>query len=474
VKVLFLVAKLHTIEPFGIMSLAPHLKRQGHTVELFEAESRDLLNSVRDFRPDVIGYSVCTGAERYYLSLNRCLKEQTRFISVFGGPHPTFFPDMIREPGVDAICRGEGDVAFPEFLDRLAVSGRPEAVPNFSVKRKGAVESLLPRPLVSSLDSLPWPDRDLYYGVSPEIRNHRVRSFLAARGCPFSCSYCFNEAMDTLYDGAWKRVRLRAPDKLVEEIAAVAGAYETDFVAFRESIFPLRSDWLREFAAIYPARVGLPFYCHLRLDLLNGENVALLARAGCHSVNVGIETGNAGLRRRLLGRSMSNRTIMAACALLRGHGIRILANNMLGLPGATFEHDLETLRLNQSCKPDYALAMLWQPYPGTALAQYAAGIGCYQPEKESLDFTYYNRSPLRFRSAAEKRRIENLQKLFAVAVALPSLTPAVKWLTRLKPNRVFKAVFRTVYMVLHQTEIFPHRMAAVDWLRNLWHITKEV
>jgi radical SAM superfamily enzyme YgiQ (UPF0313 family) len=279
--------------------------------------------------------------------------------------------------------------------------------------------------------------------------------------------------MDALYDGAWKRVRLRAPDKLVEEIAAVAGAYQTDFVAFRESIFPLRSDWLRDFAGRYPARVGLPFYCHLRLDLLNRENVALLAQAGCHSVNVGIETGNAELRRRLLGRSMSNETMVAACALLRGHGIRILANNMLGLPGATFEDDLETLRLNQACRPDYALAMLWQPYPGTALAQYAVDHGYYQPEQESLDFTYYNRSHLRFRSAAEKRRIENLQKLFAVAVALPSLTSAVKRLTRVRPNRVFVTIFRTVYLVLHQTEIFPHRMAAVDWLLNLWHITKQ-
>jgi radical SAM superfamily enzyme YgiQ (UPF0313 family) len=472
-KILFLVAKLHTIEPFGIMSLSPHLKRHGDTVALFEAESPDLVESVKKFRPDVIGYSVCTGAERYYLSLNRCLKGQTRFIAVFGGPHPTFFPAVILEPGVDAICRGEGDVAFPEFLDRLAATGRPEPVPNFSVKREGAVESLPPRPLVSNLDSLPWPDRDLYYGVSPEIRNHRVRSFLAARGCQFSCAYCFNEAMDALYDGAWKRVRLRAPDKLVDEIVAVAGAYETDFVAFRESIFPLRSDWLRDFAARYPARVGLPFYCHLRLDLLNKENVSLLAKAGCHSVNVGIETGNAGLRQRLLGRSMSNQTIMTACAMLRGHGIRILANNMLGLPGATFEDDLETLRLNQSCKPDYALAMLWQPYPGTALAQYAADNGHYEPGQESLDFTYYNRSPLRFRNAAEKRRIENLQKLFAVAAALPWLTPVVKGLTRLKPNRVFKAIFRTVYLVLHQTEIFPHRMTAIDWLRKFWHITKE-
>lgn len=472
-NILFLVAKLHTIEPFGVMSLAPLLKRQGHRVALMEAEAPDVISSVCDFRPDVIGYSVCTGSEHYYLSLNRCLKDHARFISVFGGPHPTFFPDLIRKPGVDALCRGEGELAFPEFLDRLRPGKPLEPVPNFSVKNKDCVESLPPRPLIGDLDSLPCPDRGVYYGVSPEIRDHRVRSFLAARGCPFACTYCFNDAMDTLYDGSWKRVRVRAPEKLVEEIASVIQAYPTDFVAFRESIFPLRLDWLREFAALYQARVGLPFYCHLRLDLLNPQNTSLLSEAGCHSVNVGIEAGNPEMRQRLLGRSMSNDTLISACALLRRHGIRILANNMLGLPGATFENEIETLRLNQACKPDYALAMLWQPYPGTALAQYAIQHDYYQPTDNRLDFTYYNRSHLRFRDAVEKRRIENLQKLFAVAVAVPWLTPLVKGLTRLRPNRIFKAIFRTMYLIFHQTEIFPHRMSAVDWLLNFRHISRE-
>ena len=36
-RVLFLGAKLHTIEPFGIMSLSPYLKRDGHAVRLMEA-----------------------------------------------------------------------------------------------------------------------------------------------------------------------------------------------------------------------------------------------------------------------------------------------------------------------------------------------------------------------------------------------------------------------------------------------------
>lgn len=85
---------------------------------------------------------------------------------------------------------------------------------------------------------------------------------------------------------------------------------------------------------------------------------------------------------------------------------RILANNMLVLPGCSFEHDLETLRLNQQCRPDFALAMLWQPYPGTALGNHAREKGYYQGNWDDLDFTYYSRSHVIFASALEKRRMD--------------------------------------------------------------------
>lgn len=472
-RILFLAAKTHTIEPFGLMCLSPLLAQDGHTVQLLEAESEGIAEEVAKFEPDIIGYSVCTGSHNYYLSLNRWLKERQHFLAVFGGPHPTFFPNVLEEEGLDAICRGEGDFAFPEFCRELEATGGPQPVPNFSIKRNGKIESRPPRPLVQNLDSLPFADRELYYGISEEVRNHRVRSFLASRGCPFACSYCFNHAMDELYAGGWRHVRTRSPESLVAEIASAMEAHPTEFVAFRESIFPLQSAWLKEFAEVYAARAGIPFYCHVRLDLLTEENVALLAQAGCHSVNVGIETGNENLRRDLLGRAMSDETIVLASKRLRKYGIKILANNMLGLPGGTLVSDLETLRLNQRSRPDYSLAMLWQPYPGTKLAKFAERNGHFGGNYDNLDFTYYSASHLRFKDEKEKRRIENLQKLFAVAVAVPSLTWLVKLLIRLPPNRVFKAIFRTMYLMFHQTEIFPHRMGLADWLRNFRHIAKE-
>jgi radical SAM superfamily enzyme YgiQ (UPF0313 family) len=472
-RILFIAAKLHTIEPFGIMCLSPHLKAAGHSVRLIEAEDPYLSDKVCKYHPHVIGYSLCTGSERYYLALNLHLKGQLDFVSVFGGPHPTFFPDIIHESGVDAICRGEGDFAFVEFCNILEKTGVVTPVANFTIKKNGRIKSSPPRPLVENLDALPFPDRELYYSVSTETAGHRIRSFLAARGCPFSCSYCFNPSMDSLYGGKWRRMRIRSVRNLIDEIVTVVNTYKTEFVAFRESIFPLNPTWLQEFAEEYPSRVGLPFYCHLRLDLLNEENVALLKKAGCHSVNVGIETGNPQIRKNLLRRNMTNKAMINGCRLLREYKIKILANNMLGLPGGTFEDDIETLKLNQKCKPDYALAMLWQPYPGTELAKYARDNGYYGGDGSNLDFTYYNRSQLKFRTLREKRRIENLQKLFATTVTLPSLTPLTKLLTHLPSNPIFKAIFRTTYLVFHQTEIFPHKMGVRDWITNFKHIAQE-
>ena len=247
--------------------------------------------------------------------------------------------------------------------------------------------------------------------------------------------------------------------------------YPTEFVAFRESIFPMSVAWLEQFATLYASAVGLPFYCHVRLDMLSEPRVRLLARAGCRSVNVGIETGDERIRRELLGRDISDDVMISACGLLKKYGIKILANNMLGLPGCSFEDDLKTLRLNQRCGCDYSLAMLWQPYPGTRLAHYAVAHGFYQGDYSDLNFTYYGKSHLRFKTEAVRKRIENLQKLFAVAVALPASTPIIRMLTRLPSNRVFRAIFRTMYLIFHHSEIFPHRMSASDWLISLWHIS---
>ncbi|HSJ56574.1 MAG TPA: cobalamin-dependent protein, partial [Anaerolineae bacterium] len=122
------VAQQIDYEPQGVMYLSSALKAAGHEVELAVAAHHDPVAVARDFRPDVAAYSVITGSQRYYLALNRRLKaELPGVFAAFGGPHPTFFPEMAGEEGVDGICRGEGEDAFVDLVNALA-GGGPLAV----------------------------------------------------------------------------------------------------------------------------------------------------------------------------------------------------------------------------------------------------------------------------------------------------------------------------------------------------------
>ena len=465
-RVLFIVRDLEAAEPLGILYIGAVLKH-GHAVKLLGTRGLDLVGAVTTFAPHLIGYGSCTGQHAWYLALNRSLKRHHRFLAILGGPHATFFPEVIEEDGVDVVCRGEGEWATAELCDRLEAGAPIRDIPNLWVKEDAEIHRNAPRPLVAALDTLPFPDRELRFAADPDGRRYAAHSFLTSRGCPYSCAYCFNPAMSALYGAQWGRRRLRSPAGVVEEIDAVRRTTRLAFVQFRCSMFPDEAGWLEEFADRYRARIALPFYCHVRADHMSERTVELLARAGCRSVNMGIECAGEGYRRDVLRRPMSDAWIRGACDRLHRHHIAILADNIVGLPGRSFADDLATLELNRECGVDYPLAMLLQPYPGTAIAETAKRTGAFDGDLSSIDFSYYQRSPLTFSSEAERRRIENLQKLFAVAVEAPALLPVVRRLVELPPNLVFSSLFRCWFLWCYHTRIMPHRLSAREMLAIL-------
>jgi len=48
-------------------------------------------------------------------------------------------------------------------------------------------------------------------------------------------------------------------------------------IGFRESIFVYDAHWLREFGDLYRREINLPYYCHVRGDMMTEEMVDLLA-----------------------------------------------------------------------------------------------------------------------------------------------------------------------------------------------------
>ena len=415
-KVLFII-KPFIIEPLGIMYLSAAAKAAGHKTDLVRI-SNILEKKLDEFDPDIVAYSLMTGDQDLYLDLNQSLKRTHQFLSVFGGPHPTFFPEIIKEDGVDIICRGEGEQAFVELLNKLEKAEDITQISNLLIKRDGRINQNGVRPF-ADLDSLPFPDRELV-NQFPEIRNGPIKHFIASRGCPFNCSYCFNEKYSQLYLNKGKRVRFRNVGSLVDEIEDVVNSSPTKFVYFQDDTFTLNKKWLKEFTDEYVKRVNLPFHCHVRPNTVDEERIKQLKQAGCYSVHIAAETANDRLRNEILNRSMSREQIILATNLLRKYDIRIMLQNIIGLPTGSLEDDLATLEMNIKARPDYAWVSIFQPYPGTQLGELCRQQGYYTGDFSDLSSSFFDSSNLNF-PERYKNQLSNLQKLFAIFVEYPEL-----------------------------------------------------
>jgi radical SAM superfamily enzyme YgiQ (UPF0313 family) len=493
VHLLFIIKEIDN-EPHGIMHISALLKREGYQTSLAVAVEENPVEAALRLKPDVVGYTVYTGTQNYYLDLNRQIRAQLPGVfSIFGGPHPTFFPEMIEHAGVDGICVGEGEYATLGLLNALQAGAEIADIPNwhFKLARQGGGVGMSPtfslstpstdrskveiirnrvRPLLTSqqLDELPFPDRDLLYNVHPASRRNKIRPFITGRGCPYSCTYCFNKAYRDLYRGLGKAMRRRSVGNVIREIKAVRKRYPLEFITFMDDTFVLNRQWLQEFAVRYKTEVGLPFWCQVRADLVTDEMMALFKDTGCVSVSFGLEAGNDRLRNAILKRDMSREQILEASRTFRCHGIAFMTNNMLGLPTGSLETDFQTLELNVQCRPSYANVFLFQPYPKTELGEWAFREGWMAGSFDDLSGSVSDDTILRFGSESEKRQIENLQKLFALAVEFPFLVPLVKRLIKLPSNRLFWLVYKIWKGYAIKWRMFPFRLTPREYVSAAW------
>jgi len=470
-RVLF-VHKQLDYELQGLMYMSSVLKSAGHEVALVVADQDDPVAFAAQYRPGLLGYSVCTGDQHYYLAMNRRIRQQIDAFSAFGGPHPTFFPEMIESEGVDGICIGEGEYALLDMVNALEQGQRVAGIANWWVKAGGEIYRNPPRPLVDDLDSLPPPDHDLIYASHKVLRRSKIKHFIAGRGCPYDCSYCFNHAYHEWYNGKGKRVRHRSVDAVIAEVRAVKEKYPLEFVVFLDDVFILARRWLTEFADRYPHEIGLPFFCNVRANLVDENLVALLKRAGCVTVSLGIEAGNDDLRNRILKRNMSKDQIFRAARLIRQAGMHLVTTNMIGLPGGTLENDLETLDLNARVRPSYANVFLFQPYPRTALGEYAVKEGYIEGSLDDIKPSAWETSIIKFSSRKEKRRIETLQKLFALGVEFPWAIPLTKQLIKVPNNPVYWLAYKLWKGYAIKKRVHPHHLAPWEYAQVVAHFMK--
>jgi anaerobic magnesium-protoporphyrin IX monomethyl ester cyclase len=382
-KILFL--QNIPFEYMGPMYLSALLKKHGHHCHLLIlSEHKNYLHEIAEYDPDLIAFSTMTGPHNWVLKTAKAIKRNINKPVILGGPHPTFFPEIIHEPNVDMVCIGEGEFALLELADRLDRGEHTSGIKNLWIKKDGQIIKNELRPLVKDLDELPFPDRSLYDGCTI-LRSVPAMKFLTGRGCPYRCTFCFNHKFNELYRGLGPIVRKRGVDSLIMEIKETAQKFKLQLIRFPDDTFTVNRRWLLKFLQKYKEEINLPYTGLARANELDEDTVRMLKTSGCLNIFIGVESGNENIRNIVLNKNLTNTQIINAARLLRKYNVKFGTYNMFGLPDETLPLAYETIAFNWMLNPDYTINNIFQPYPKTEISYYAAAHGLLNPDADYMD-----------------------------------------------------------------------------------------
>ena len=422
------------LEPLGIMYLSSYLKKHGHETFFLDLQfEKDLFKAVRKISPDLIAYSITTGLHHFYRKLNLKLKDKFKFFAFFGGAHCTYVPDFVNEEGVDAICRGEGEIAMLELVNKLEKGEDITKIKNLFVKKDGKIYKNEMGNFIHDLNEMPFPDRE---GISKYNHYSKMkrRFVMTGRGCPYDCSYCCNHSLRKLYDGKGTGIRRRSKENVLKELRIIKDVYKPKSIVFADDTFIMNRDWILDFLKIYKEEIGIPFDAQIRVNLVNEEMIKALKEAGCITVRYGVENGNERMRNEILKKNISVEQILNTSKLCRKYKIKNETLNIVGLPDETMDMAFQTLALNIKCNPEYAWMSVFQPYPATELWNYAKEKGYFDGDVNKIGEDFYDKSVMKLKDI---KKMERFRCLFSYGVSFPFLVPLIRVLVHLPLNKIY-------------------------------------
>jgi anaerobic magnesium-protoporphyrin IX monomethyl ester cyclase len=397
---------------YGIAHMSAVLKQAGHIVDLWQLcediaplpSREDFIKRLKETAPDVVGFSVVTNQWPYAKKLAAWAREATSALLVCGGIHAMAAPEEILKTGLfDYVFRGEAEAAFLEFVEKMARKENVTQVRNLGLIHNGKIQINPVGPL-PGLKRLPPKDYDIFdFQRIIDAKDGWV-GLMASRGCPFSCTYCFNHQMVRQYrkdlNCSFRElnyIRHFDIEPMIAEIQYLVKNYNNiKMFIFDDDLFTFRRRYVMEFCEAYKNVCSIPFVVNAHVGFFDRDRSRSLAEAGCQIVKFGVESGSERIRRRILQRHMKNAKIVKAIHTAHQFGIHTSVFLMIGLPDETYEDVMATIRLMAKAKPGRYRWSFFYPFPGTKAYDLSAEGGYIDYEKMTQLANFTEQSCLDF------------------------------------------------------------------------------
>jgi anaerobic magnesium-protoporphyrin IX monomethyl ester cyclase len=359
---------------FGLAAVSSYLKEAGHKVLLydctFDYSKKELESIIKRNNPTIIGIPVASNDFHFAVKICSFIKSITNIPVIAGGFHTTMVPeDIMSKDCFDIAVIGEGEDTLLEIVESIesgSSSTRLKDIEGIWYRSEGSLYKNNLRPPKQDINSLPFPDRELFDYKRYVSINRGLATFISSYGCPFECTYCINKTLMKKY-GIRGSVRYKSVEYIIQEILSLVTQFKIREIEFYDDTFTINKQRLKEFCNIYPEKIGLPFYINSRVELLTKDVIHQLKEAGCERISMGIETGDEFVRNQICKRNQSDSQIIEAFSMARESGIKTLSYNMVGIPYETKESIEKTVLLNQQCQPDFVAVSIFNAYKGTEI-----------------------------------------------------------------------------------------------------------
>jgi anaerobic magnesium-protoporphyrin IX monomethyl ester cyclase len=384
-----------TYPPLNLALLGAIAEKQGHQVEIIDAEIRkipmdELATMVHARGADVIGLTGMSPFFHLSRDFAAALKKKGEKAAIcMGGQHITIMEEEAYEEVFDYGFIGDGEESWSKFLSVIAENGPLDTVPGLMYRSNGSVIKTEKASSDKDLDVYPRPayhllDMEKY--ILGTLRGRlNFTTLETVRGCPWKCIFCASDELETT------RITKRSIKSVVDQMENVVNSYGVRHYMVIDDVLTLhRSRTVELCNEIIDRKLNITFEGSTRANLLDDELVALMKKAGLTRLSFGLETVDEDMRK-TMNKKVPLDAYREANALLNKYDVEALNSVMIGLPGESEENVRKTLDFLRKAKDvkqaNFAIAV---PYPGTEFHRMAV-----QEENGmklmSKDFSEYRR-----------------------------------------------------------------------------------
>lgn len=374
--------------PFAFGIFASVLEKKGAQVAILDLNALRMNYGGENVPSDLIKQEIASekwdmigigGLTTTYARIKQLIpimkKSSPEALIISGGGWCTYNPDEIFHflPEIDVIGIGEGEETVAEIYDEVENGSRDfENIKGLCINNNGKFTYTQPRALISDMDTIPFPDYNLFemdiyfkfssFPFSREAFNSKRRGNVVwQRGCPRGCTFCSHNGMSRIdiqnIYGLGDRIkgekmarqidkdndtfqlpaRWPSPKYAIENIKILKENYDIDFLRIEDENMLSNKKWTEEFCKLY---MDEGFHETVKWGVAGDapsaathpDLVKLCKEAGCSYIAFGFESASDKVLKQDIEKGQTQKHLQITIDIVKKVGLRPLATFMIGNP----------------------------------------------------------------------------------------------------------------------------------------------